>query len=109
LAAVLRDAVAAGITPQYGARLLKIIEQGEGQRHDRIKGVPSSLPRSALLSSRELEILRLVADGLSNGQIAGRLIISLGTAKTHVHNIFEKLGAKDRLDVVTKARELGLI
>ena len=109
LAPVLREAVAAGITPQYGARLLKIIEQEEGQRHDRVEGVASSLPTSTLLSSRELEIMRLVADGLSNGQIAERLIISLGTAKTHVHNIFEKLGAKDRLDAVTKARDVGLI
>ena len=109
VAPVLREAVAAGITPQYCARLLKIIEQEERQRRERVEGVASSLPSSSLLSSRELEIMRLVADGLSNGQIAERLIISMGTAKTHVHNIFEKLGAKDRLDAVTKARDMGLV
>ncbi len=107
LAPVLRQAVAAGVTPQYSARLLKIIEDEERQRRDPTGA--SSSPSAVLLSARELEILRLVADGLSNGQIAERLVISRGTAKTHVHNIFEKLGAKDRLDAVTKARDLHLI
>ena len=66
-------------------------------------------PSSELVSKRELEVLRLVADGLSNQQIADRLSVGLSTAKTHVHRLFEKLNAKDRLQVVNRARELKLI
>jgi LuxR family maltose regulon positive regulatory protein len=61
------------------------------------------------ISERELEILRLMALGLSNRAIAGRLVISVGTTKSHVHNILEKLGAVSRSQAVAKARELGLL
>ncbi|WP_432158439.1 MULTISPECIES: LuxR C-terminal-related transcriptional regulator [unclassified Streptomyces] len=54
------------------------------------------------LSQREKEILRRIADGLSNGQIARRLAISEGTVKRHVHSIFVKLGAVSRIDAVNK-------
>jgi ATP/maltotriose-dependent transcriptional regulator MalT len=69
----------------------------------------SSSVASSPLTGRELEILRLLASGLSNRQIAERLVISLGTAKTHVHSIFEKLNAKSRTQVVAHAREIKLI
>lgn len=61
------------------------------------------------MSERELEILRLLAQGLSNSEIAGRLIISVGTVKSHVHHILEKLGCDSRLQAVAKAREMGLL
>ncbi|HEX9117899.1 MAG TPA: LuxR C-terminal-related transcriptional regulator [Anaerolineae bacterium] len=61
------------------------------------------------LSERELEVLRLMAEGLTNEQIAGRLIIALGTAKAHVHNISAKLGAQNRAHAVARAKELGLL
>jgi ATP/maltotriose-dependent transcriptional regulator MalT len=61
------------------------------------------------LSPREMEILRLVVDGLSNRQIADRLIISLGTVKAHVHNIFEKLHAQTRTQAVGRAKEYKLV
>jgi len=61
------------------------------------------------LSERELEVLRLVAAGLSNAEIAARLFVSVGTAKTHVHNILGKLGADGRPRAIARARELGLI
>ncbi len=61
------------------------------------------------LSDRELEVLRLVAAGLSNRQIAEQLVVSLGTAKSHVHHIFGKLGAANRMEAVTRAHELGLL
>ena len=47
------------------------------------------------MSERELEVLGLVAEGLSNSEIADKLFISVGTVKTHVHNIFGKLGADE--------------
>jgi LuxR family transcriptional regulator, maltose regulon positive regulatory protein len=61
------------------------------------------------LSERELEILRLLAMGLSNRAIAERLVISVGTTKSHVHNILEKMGSESRMQAVAKARELGLV
>ncbi len=61
------------------------------------------------LSERELEVLRLVAAGLSNQAIAEQLIISLGTVKRHVINIYGKLDAHSRTEAVARARELNLL
>jgi LuxR family transcriptional regulator, maltose regulon positive regulatory protein len=61
------------------------------------------------LSERELEVLRLVANGLSNGEIAQRLIVSVGTVKTHVHSIIDKLAVQSRTQAVARARELALL
>lgn len=61
------------------------------------------------LSERELEVLRLLAEGLSNTQIADRLVVAVGTVKTHVHNIYGKLGAQNRAQAVTRAAELRLL
>jgi LuxR family maltose regulon positive regulatory protein len=60
-------------------------------------------------SERELEILRLVAAGLSNADIAGRLYITVGTTKWHLNHLFAKLGVNRRTEAVAKARQLGLI
>jgi DNA-binding NarL/FixJ family response regulator len=60
------------------------------------------------LTRRELEVLQLVAGGLRNRDITGRLKISEGTVKIHLHHIYEKLGARDRVDLVLRAREGGL-
>ena len=61
------------------------------------------------LSPREMEILRLVATGISNKEIADRLVISEGTVKNHLSSILSKLGVKDRLQAVIKAREIGIL
>jgi LuxR family maltose regulon positive regulatory protein len=61
------------------------------------------------LSEREREILLLVADGLSNQEIAGRLVISITTVKTHVGNIFNKLGVASRIQAIARAEGLGLL
>jgi DNA-binding NarL/FixJ family response regulator len=61
------------------------------------------------LTDRELEILRLVAAGLSNADIAQRLVISPLTAKTHVSRILRKLGCRDRLQLVALAYEAGIV
>jgi DNA-binding NarL/FixJ family response regulator len=68
-------------------------------------------PPAALaeLTEREREITRLVAEGLTNGEIAGRLVISPLTAKTHVSNILRKLGCRDRAGLVALAYECGLV
>jgi DNA-binding NarL/FixJ family response regulator len=61
------------------------------------------------LSERELEILRLVASGASNKEIANTLFITEGTAKNHLTNILSKLGVRDRTQAALKAKELGLL
>lgn len=61
------------------------------------------------LSDRELDVLELLAEGLSNQEIADRLFVSLNTAKTHLSNIYQKLGVKRRTQAVQKAREMRLL
>ena len=61
------------------------------------------------LSDRELEILRLVATGASNKEIAAALVIAEGTVKNHVTNILGKLGVRDRTQAALKVKELGLV
>ena len=61
------------------------------------------------LSDRELEILRLVATGASNKEIAATLVIAEGTVKNHVTNILGKLGVRDRTQAALNAKELGLV
>ncbi len=74
------------------------------------RGRPAAVqPLAEPLSERELEVLQLVAAGLSNSEIAARLFISVGTAKTHVHNILGKLGVEGRPRAIAWARELKLV
>ncbi len=61
------------------------------------------------ISRRELEVLQLMAEGLSNQEIAGRLFVSLNTIKTHSSNIFGKLEVDRRTQAVDKAKKLNLI
>lgn len=61
------------------------------------------------ISPRELEVLELLAAGLSNKEIAERLHVSPHTVKTHVARLYDKLGARRRTEAILKARELGLL
>jgi len=61
------------------------------------------------LTAREIEIVRMVAQGLRNRSIADRLCISEGTVKVHLHNVYEKLGVDGRLELVLCAQQKGLI
>ena len=73
---------------------------------------PPTTPSAPLLeplSARELEVLRLVRDGLSNREIAERLVVTLATAKKHIENLHGKLGVHSRTQALARARELGLI
>ncbi len=74
------------------------------------RGRPATPPaRLDQLTDREREVMVLVAEGLSNDEIAGRLVISPATAKTHVSRTMIKLGARDRAQLVVYAYEAGLI
>lgn len=75
-------------------------------------GKPAHVDQSALiepLTERELDVLKWIAEGLSNPEIAEKLYLSVGTVKTHVKHIYGKLGVDDRVKAAGKARELGLI
>ena len=61
------------------------------------------------LTARELDVLRLLAAGAPNPRIAKELVVSLDTFKKHVSHLLAKLGAANRTEAVTRARELGLI
>jgi LuxR family maltose regulon positive regulatory protein len=61
------------------------------------------------LTARELDVLRLLAAGAPNPRIAEQLVVSLDTVKKHVSHLLGKLGAGNRTEAVTRARELGLI
>jgi DNA-binding NarL/FixJ family response regulator len=61
------------------------------------------------LTERETEVLRCIADGLSNREIADRLVITEGTVKNHVSNLIAKLEVRDRTQALLKAKELGLV
>jgi DNA-binding NarL/FixJ family response regulator len=65
--------------------------------------------RDSALTSREIEIVRMVAEGLRNRAIATRLSITEGTVKVHLHNIYEKLGVDGRLELTLCARQKGLL
>jgi DNA-binding NarL/FixJ family response regulator len=70
---------------------------------------PGPAPELGLLTDREREVMKLVAEGLSNEQIAARLVVSPATAKTHVSRAMVKLHARDRAQLVVFAYESGLV
>ena len=91
---------------ELAARLLRRLAAQEGANGPRRAARGSS---SDQITPREFEVLRLMKLGYTNRQIAGELVISLGTAKNHVEHIIAKLGASDRTQAVVKALELGVL
>jgi DNA-binding NarL/FixJ family response regulator len=91
----------APLSPSVTRRVIQ-----EVTRHQR-RPVPS--PDLDRLTQRELEVLRLVAEGLSNAEIAARLYLSEATIKTHTSNVLAKLGPRDRVQAVIYAYRHGLV
>jgi len=101
MARLLYQAAERGIHPAYAGRLLAAFPEA-----------PSRLPPSPLvepLTERERQVLQLIAEGMTNKEIAQELILSVGTVKVHAHNIYGKLGVSGRTQAIAKARELGIL
>jgi DNA-binding NarL/FixJ family response regulator len=102
-------AVAAGdavIAPVLTRRLLDAFAHHLGGAPG--DGQPSADPRLAALTEREREILIVIGRGWTNGEIAERLVLSESTVKTHVGRVLAKIGARDRIQAVIFAYDLGL-
>ena len=104
---LLSEASDRGNKLDYIRKLLEAFHETVQKRH--VKFTSSQQPLIEPLSERELEILQLVADGLSNREISERLFLALSTVKGHNRNIFGKLQVQRRTEAVARARELGLL
>jgi LuxR family maltose regulon positive regulatory protein len=99
MAHLLRRALARGITPGYASWLLAAF--GESPPAEQALVEP--------LTERELEVLRLVAGGLSNREIAQELVVAVSTVKSHINHLYGKLEVKNRTQAVARARKLDLL
>lgn len=92
------------IEPSITRRLVEQFAAGPSQSE------PAGLPQAVVgLTDRELDVLRLVARGLSNAEIAGEITVAETTVKTHVARILSKLGIRDRVQAVVLAYECGFV
>ena len=102
-----------GIAPEYTAKLLAAFElevrDVAAPTTDRKPAIRKPSVLIEPLTDRELEVLHLLAEGLSNRKIARKLFLSPNTVRTHTYNIYGKLGVHSRMQAVARARELGLL
>ena len=104
---LLRHAAAAGVSSAYTQQLLSAFD---GRAQPALVTAPA--PQAELaesLTAREVEILRLVAAGMRNQEIADQLVISVATVKRHIANVYGKLGVGHRTEAVARANELKLL
>jgi len=108
MARLLSETAAQGIMPDYIGKLLAVFEAEEQKSEDEFYLFPVQ-PLVEPLSQRELEVLQLIAQGLSNHEISERLFLALDTVKGHNRRIYGKLQVQRRTEAVARARELGLL
>jgi LuxR family maltose regulon positive regulatory protein len=109
MARLLAEAHAKGVEPAYARRLLAALPAAEPAQP---APSPASAPEVNLverLSEREREVLQLIAEGLTNEEVAARLYLSLHTVKVHARNIYAKLDVTSRTQAVARGRALGIL
>ena len=109
MAHLLYGALSQEIAPDYVQRLLKAfpVEEPEEVVPSQPQGSDSELIEP--LSEREIEVLQLIAEGLSNREVGDRLYLTINTVKAHSRTIYSKLGVNNRTQAVAKARSLGIL
>ncbi|MCR4881516.1 MAG: response regulator transcription factor [bacterium] len=85
-----------------------VLSRATGQSPNKAKN-PADFVKSVGLTKRELEVLALISDGMSNSEIADKLVVSLATTKAHVHNILQKLCVKNKTQATIVAVNEGLV
>ncbi len=106
---LLREMEGQNMLPKYGERMAAVLEEelktsrvlSQVSKPDQKNGIE-------YLSERELEVLQLIAQGYTNQEIADRLFVAISTIKTHVGNIYAKMGVKSRVQAAARAREFNL-
>jgi LuxR family maltose regulon positive regulatory protein len=109
MARLLYKAATRGIASDYVRRLLTAFPVAESEQDDPSETLASNSGLIEPLSERELEVLHLIAQGLTNPEIASSLYLSLNTIKVHTRNIYGKLGAHSRTQAVARARAYGVL
>ena len=117
LAQLLRIVMGHGVMPAYVDKLLGAFDPAQDQHVDKatqapvasVPTMPAAQPLIEPLSQRELEVLHLIAQGLSNQEISEKLFLALSTVKGHNRIIFDKLQVQRRTEAVARARALGLV
>jgi LuxR family maltose regulon positive regulatory protein len=109
MARLLYETLTRGIVPDYVRRLLAAFPVTEPEQAAPLETHALTSDLIEPLSERELEVLQLIAEGLTNPEIASRLFLALNTVKTHSSNIYSKLGVHSRTQAVARARALGLL
>ena len=112
MAWLLHEALSRGISPDYVSKLLDV-SFAAGEQGGKESTLAPLHPRSSALieplSEREIEVLQLIAEGLTNQEIADRLCLSRNTVKVHTRNIYGKLDTHHRTQAIAKARALGIL
>jgi LuxR family maltose regulon positive regulatory protein len=111
MADLLREILEESVMVDYVRTLLQVAD-----RQPQVSSPPSAQPTTHTpqpltepLSDRELQILRLIETGITNREIAARLYIAISTVKTHINNLYGKLGVSNRVQALARAREVGLL
>jgi LuxR family maltose regulon positive regulatory protein len=109
MAHLLYEALSREIAPDYVRRLLAAFPFVESEQTESSKSQTPESEWLEPLSERELEVLRLIAEGLTNPDIASRLFLSTHTVKVHTRNIYGKLGVHNRTQAVARGKALGIL
>jgi LuxR family maltose regulon positive regulatory protein len=109
IAPLLYQAIEQNIAPEYAGRLLAAFSDADFEPGKQAKRPSAESELIEPLTEREVEVLQLIAEGLSNREIAQQLFLSLSTVKVHTHNIYSKLGVNSRTQAIARAKTLEIL